>query len=71
MTDDEIHVVMKLVRDAYNEAFLEGMKEHTSNRGGNPFDQSRASKALSQYIALWIMGESEQDEIAKLRGVPK
>ena len=58
MNEDERNTVMKLVRDAYNEAFLEGMKESTSRRGGNPFDASRASRLLSNYLAMWIANES-------------
>ena len=56
MTIEETFEVHKLVRDAYNEAFLEGMKEYTSGRGGNPFDASRACRLLSIKMAQWIAG---------------
>lgn len=31
----------KMVRQAYNDAFAEGMKEHTTNRGGTPWHLSK------------------------------
>lgn len=68
MTDGEIEVVAKLVRDAYNEAFLEGMKEETSRRGGNPFDASRACRILSIKMAQWIAaGEADAPSLAAAR----
>ena len=30
----------KLVEEAYNEGFLQGMREHTSSRGGIPWSMS-------------------------------
>ena len=30
----------KLVKEAYNEGFLQGMREHTSSRGGIPWSMS-------------------------------
>jgi hypothetical protein len=36
-----------LVRQAYNEGFSEGVREHTTYHGGKPWAQSRACKALS------------------------
>lgn len=33
---DEYVRLRKLVKDAYNEGFTEGMREHTSSRGGKP-----------------------------------
>lgn len=31
-----------LVRDAYNDGFTEGMREHTSRRGGKPWTESNS-----------------------------
>lgn len=62
MTFEEMEQVQKLVRDAYNEGFLEGMKEETSSRGGNPFDASRASRLLSARLAEWLKGEKIERE---------
>ena len=68
MTDDEMQIVMMLVRDAYNEAFLEGMKEYTSSRGGNPFDASMACRNLSIKIAQWVAGGQVAEARPDLRG---
>jgi hypothetical protein len=38
----------RLVRDAYNEGFSEGMREHTSSKGGNPWGDSNAFKKMSE-----------------------
>ena len=59
MTDDEMHIVKILVRDAYNEAFREGMREHTSRRGDNLFDASMARHNLSIKLAQWIAAGSQ------------
>jgi len=37
-----------LVRTAYNEGFAEGMKEHTTSRGGNPWPMSKSRTALER-----------------------
>lgn len=38
----------KMVKDAYNAGFLEGMKEHTSSRGGIPWADSKFRVAITQ-----------------------
>lgn len=38
--------IRKLVRAAYVEGFLEGMKEHTSSRGGKVWSESNACRTL-------------------------
>jgi len=40
--------LLALVRNAYNEGFTEGMKEHTTNRGGNPWPMSKSRSALER-----------------------
>jgi len=44
----EYVALRKLVKDAYNEGFTEGMREHTSSRGGKPWPDSAAKKALDR-----------------------
>jgi len=62
MTIEEIAEVHRLVQGAYNEAFLEGMKEHTSSCGGNRFDASKAFLVLSIKMAQWIAGGENGDK---------
>lgn len=38
--------VLKMLRDAYNEGFCEGMNEHTHFNGGKSWDQSSACKRI-------------------------
>lgn len=38
----------KLVKDAYNEGFTQGMREHTSSRGGIPWSDSAIRAALDR-----------------------
>lgn len=45
---DEYTALRKLVKDAYNEGFTEGTREHTSSRGGKPWPDSRAKKAIER-----------------------
>jgi hypothetical protein len=45
---EEYAALRKLVRAAYNEGFTEGMREHTSSRGGKPWPDSAAKKALER-----------------------
>ncbi len=45
---DEYAALRKLVKDAYNEGFTEGMREHTSSRGGKPWPDSASKKALER-----------------------
>lgn len=42
----------RLIRDAYNEAFAEGMREHTSSKGGQPWIGSRAQKKMNELARL-------------------
>lgn len=44
--EDEIKRLQGLVRDAYNEAFIEGAQEHTP-KGGKPWSESCARAALA------------------------
>lgn len=37
----------RLIRDAYSEGFNEGMREHTTSRGGVPWGQSKAMKRMN------------------------
>jgi hypothetical protein len=41
-----------LVRNAYNEGFTEGMKEHTKHNGGKPWEWSDALKSVNARHAL-------------------
>ncbi len=43
--------VLKMVRDAYNEGFSEGMKEHTNHDGGKPWQWSTARKNIDARMA--------------------
>lgn len=45
---DEYVRLRKLVQDAYNEGFSEGMREFSSSRGGKPWSDSSAKKALGR-----------------------
>ena len=45
---DELERLQKLVRDAYNEGFTEGMREHTSSLGGKPWQDSSAARSLKR-----------------------
>jgi hypothetical protein len=38
----------RLVMDAYNEGFMEGMREHTSHKGGQPWSGSKAQKKMNE-----------------------
>lgn len=40
-------LLRRLVEAAYNEGYNEGMKEHTSARGGKPWRESKACLALN------------------------
>lgn len=42
----EIERLRALVRSVYAEGFSEGMNEHTKFRGGKPWEDSRACRAL-------------------------
>lgn len=44
--------LQKLVRAAYNEGFTEGMREHTSSRGGKPWRESNACRTLETIGAV-------------------
>jgi hypothetical protein len=39
--DDEIARLRRMVRDAYNEGFSQGMREHTSSKGGIPWSDCK------------------------------
>lgn len=43
----EVEMLRKMVRDAYNDGFSEGMKEHTSRKGGTPWSLSKWRAALT------------------------
>lgn len=51
----EKDILKCLVKDAYNEGFIEGMREESSCRGGKPWRESNARAILSQ-----IDGEGKQ-----------
>jgi hypothetical protein len=38
----------RLIRDAYNEGFNEGVREHTTSSGGRGFGGSKAQKRLNE-----------------------
>jgi len=40
----------KLVKAAFNEGFVEGMREHTTSRGGKPWRDSKSCKTLSEIV---------------------
>lgn len=42
----EIARLRALVRTAYNEGFMQGMREHTSSKGGIPWSDSKIRAAL-------------------------
>ena len=44
--DAEIARLRALVRTAYNEGFMQGMREHTSSKGGIPWSDSKIRAAL-------------------------
>jgi len=44
MTDHQAREL--LVKEAFNEGFIEGMREHTSSKGGNTWQDSKAKKKL-------------------------
>lgn len=40
----------KLVQAAFNEGFVEGMREHTSSRGGKPWRDSKSCQTLTEIV---------------------
>jgi len=44
----EVERLRKMVRNAYNDGFNEGMREHTTHRGGIPWHDSKYRTALTQ-----------------------
>ena len=44
--------LLKLVRAAYTEGFTEGMREHTTSRGGKTWNESSARRMLETIGAL-------------------
>lgn len=47
---NEIERLRKMVKDAYNDGFTEGMKEVTSSRGGIPWSDSKWRLMLERTI---------------------
>lgn len=45
-SDAEIERLRRMVRDAYNSGFCEGMREHTSSRGGVPWSDCKFRAAV-------------------------
>jgi hypothetical protein len=41
----------RLVRDAYNEGFNEGMREHTSHKGGQPWSGSKTQARMNEFAS--------------------
>jgi hypothetical protein len=44
----EVERLRNMVRRAYNDGFGEGIKEHTTHKGGNPWHMSKWPAALAQ-----------------------
>ncbi len=44
----EVERLRKMVRNAYNDGFNEGMREYTTHRGGIPWHDSKYRTALTQ-----------------------
>lgn len=44
----EVERLRDLVRKSYNEGFGEGMREHSTNRGGKTWQESRAREAMGE-----------------------
>jgi hypothetical protein len=44
----EVERLRDMVRRAYNDGFGEGIKEHTTHKGGNPWSMSKWPAALTQ-----------------------
>jgi len=44
----EVERMRDMVRRAYNDGFGEGVKEHTTHKGGNPWSMSKWPAALTQ-----------------------
>jgi hypothetical protein len=42
----------KLVKAAFTEGFIEGMREHTTSRGGKPWRDSKSCKTLTEIIGV-------------------
>jgi hypothetical protein len=47
LTADEVRHLRDLVRRAYIEGFSEGMREHTSRRGGKTWQESSTAAVLA------------------------
>ena len=47
----ELVAAHRLVKDAYNEGFSEGMREHSTSRGGKPWVDSNARKKIDALTA--------------------
>lgn len=45
---DEIERLRKMVKNAYNDGFIQGMKETTSSRGGIPWSDCKYRAALGE-----------------------
>jgi len=52
----------RLIRDAYNEGFNEGIREHTTSSGGRGFSGSKAQKRLNE------LARSPQDTTGSSNG---
>jgi hypothetical protein len=42
----------KLVQAAYSEGFSEGMREHSTSRGGKPWRESKICKTLTEIVGV-------------------
>jgi hypothetical protein len=49
----------RLIRQAYNEGFTEGMREHNSSRGGHPWTESISCKKLALILDARIPGSQQ------------
>jgi hypothetical protein len=45
---DEIERLRKMIRNAYNDGFIEGMRDVTSSRGGIPWGDCKYRAALEE-----------------------
>lgn len=41
----------RMIRDAYNEGFNEGMREHTSHKGGQSWNGSKTQNRMNEFAS--------------------